>query len=153
LPKNLKLKNMFVSRLLFIWIFFFLGSACQSNTADVSSKSNKNELEKIEKSKIIQGDDLVQPVLKEKIPTAEKVVNLQKIEKKYGEQWDFCTCVHKNDSINRAAQLPMNEKQADKFMKRWEEIDTKCKAFLTNPSTTPEERELHAKKVAACLKK
>ena len=144
---------MFVTRLLFIWIFFCLVSACQSNSVDVSRENDNVESDKIEKSKIIQGDDLVQPVLKEKTATAEKVVNLQKIEKKYGEQWDFCTCVDKNDSINRVAQLPMNEKQEDKFMKRWEEIDTKCKAFLTNPSTTPEERELHAKKVAACLKK
>lgn len=144
---------MLVTRLLFIWIFFCLVSACQSNSVDVSTEKDSVESEKIEKSKIIQGDDLVQPVLKEKTATAEKVVNLQKIEKKYGEQWDFCTCVDKNDSINRVAQLPMNEKQEDKFMKRWEEIDTKCKAFLTNPSTTPEERELHAKKVAACLKK
>jgi hypothetical protein len=76
----------------------------------------------------------------------------EKIVAKYGEQWDFCNCVVKNDSINNALEKTLTDKQTDKLMARWEYVDTKCKEFLTAPSTTPEQRAKHEWKVKQCLK-
>jgi hypothetical protein len=79
--------------------------------------------------------------------------NLAKIEKEHGEQWDFCTCVIKNDSINKAFSKEVSDKEFDRLSERFDEIDQKCKAFLAqNPNSTPEERAIHEKKVKKCLK-
>jgi hypothetical protein len=79
----------------------------------------------------------------------------QIIEKKYGEQWDFCTCVQKNDSINKAftkANIP--EKEFDRLFKRLEYVEDKCQVFLIeDANSTPEQREAHAKKVKDCLRR
>jgi hypothetical protein len=83
----------------------------------------------------------------------ENQENHAKIVKKYGEQWDFCTCVIANDSINDAFEKgKMTPKQEEKLMARWEYVDNKCKELLTTPNTTPEERAKHDKKVMKCLK-
>jgi hypothetical protein len=85
-------------------------------------------------------------------PKTEKLEEHAKIVAKYGEQWDFCNCVLKNDSINKALEKTLSDKQTDKLMARWEFVDTKCKDFLTTPNTTPEERSKHEWKVKQCLK-
>jgi hypothetical protein len=82
----------------------------------------------------------------------EKKEEHAKIVAKYGDQWDFCSCVLKNDSINKALEKTLTDKQTDKLMARWEYVDTKCKEFLTTPNTTPEERSKHEWKVKQCLK-
>ncbi|OFZ06655.1 MAG: hypothetical protein A3D92_19590 [Bacteroidetes bacterium RIFCSPHIGHO2_02_FULL_44_7] len=75
------------------------------------------------------------------------------IEKKYGEQWDFCTCVVKNDSINKAFSKPVGDAEFDRLSARFDVIDEKCKAFLVHdPNITPEERTNHERKVKKCLK-
>lgn len=85
--------------------------------------------------------------------SVEMKENHEKIVKKYGEQWDFCTCVVANDSINTAFEKGgMTPKQEEKLMARWEVVDNKCKELLTTPNTTPEERAKHEKKVRKCLK-
>lgn len=82
----------------------------------------------------------------------EFIENLAKIEKKYGEQWDFCTCVVKNDSINKAI-ADASDAEIDKLWNRLEAIEKKCQAFLIqSPKQTPEERLLYNKKVQDCLK-
>lgn len=79
--------------------------------------------------------------------------NLANIEKKHGEQWDFCTCVIKNDSINKAFMNDLSDEEFDRLSDRFDVIDQHCKAFLTQSSTaTPEERAIHEKKVRKCLK-
>ena len=79
--------------------------------------------------------------------------NLVNIEKQFGQQWGFCDCVIKNDSINKAFSKQVSDKEFDRLSNRFDEIDLKCKAFLTqNPNTTPEERAIHEKKVKKCLK-
>lgn len=79
--------------------------------------------------------------------------NLAKIEQEHGAQWDFCTCVIKNDSINKAFSKEVSDKEFDKLSDRFDEIDQKCKAFLAqNPNSTPEERAIHEKKVKKCLR-
>lgn len=83
----------------------------------------------------------------------EFMESLVEIEKKYGEQWDFCTCVIKNDSINKAFSSPVSDREFDRLSARFDVIDEKCKAFLVqNPNVTPEERAKHEKKVRNCLK-
>lgn len=81
---------------------------------------------------------------------AEFKENKKKIEAEYGEQWDFCKCVVLNDSLDKAAK---SGEMDDNFMKRFDEVDTHCKAFLVMDNTrTPEERAKHEKKIAKCLK-
>ncbi len=76
--------------------------------------------------------------------------NKAKIEKKYGEQWDFCKCVVLNDSIDKAVKAGNVD---DKLMERFDEVDKRCKSFLVmDNSRTPEERMLHDKKIAKCLR-
>ena len=99
----------------------------------------------------VNGNDLLEADEKPKALAKEREENHIKIVKKYGEQWDFCSCVTVHDSINIASQKEIPEKQLEKLMKRWEYIETKCKEFITNPNKTPEERELHEKKVQRCL--
>ena len=74
------------------------------------------------------------------------------IEAKYGEQWDFCDCVVKNDSINTVVEEAPDDADYDAIFERMEEIDNHCKTMLTTPNTTPEERAAHESKVRKCLK-
>lgn len=81
----------------------------------------------------------------------EKVV--ERMEEKYGEQWDFCDCVVKGDSLNKAiASGKLSDAAFDRLSKRFDEIELRCKVFkLQDPSRTPEERLAHEKKVNDCL--
>ena len=85
-------------------------------------------------------------------PTKEMKENHAKIVKKYGEQWDFCTCIVKNDSITDAFEKKLTPQQEEKLMARWESVDNKCKELTTFDNTTPEERAKHEKRVNKCLK-
>ena len=73
------------------------------------------------------------------------------IEATYGVQWDFCDCVVKNDSVNKAIE-DAGDDDFDAILIRMDEIDLHCKTMLTTPNTTPEEREKHERKVRKCLK-
>jgi hypothetical protein len=137
-----KLKVLFICCLIF--------PSCDSNN-NVSTHKLKLPVKR-EQLAEVNGDHLLDVKEKPKRNLKEKQVNHQKIVSKYGEQWDFCSCVQANDSINTVSQKGLNEKQAALLMKRWEVVEIKCKEFLTNPNRTPEERELHEKKVAKCLK-
>lgn len=78
------------------------------------------------------------------------VENKIKIEKKYGQQWDFCRCVRANDSLDRVVKS--GAEMDDNFMQVFEEVDVKCKAFLVmSPNKTPQERAEHEKKIKKCL--
>jgi hypothetical protein len=74
------------------------------------------------------------------------------IEQKYGVQWDFCDCVVKNDSIEKALMNTEDDAQIDLILVRMDEVDQHCKAMLAQPNTTPEQRDKHARKVRKCLK-
>ena len=84
---------------------------------------------------------------------AEFKASLAKIEQQHGIQWDFCTCVVKNDSINKVfQQANLPDGQFDRLSNRFDVIDEKCKAFLRqNPNQTPDDRAKHEKKVRDCL--
>lgn len=74
------------------------------------------------------------------------------IEEKYGEQWDFCDCVVKNDSVNLAISETESDEEFDRVLARMEVIDQHCKELLTAPNTTPDERAIHERKVNKCLR-
>lgn len=74
------------------------------------------------------------------------------IEKIYGEQWDFCDCVIKNDSIEKAIFATDDEAQLDLILERMIVVDQHCKELLTAPNTTPDDRAKHERKVNRCLK-
>lgn len=74
------------------------------------------------------------------------------IEMKYGEQWDFCDCVVKNDSINKVVDNAGDDADYDAIFARMDTIDAHCKGLLTTPNTTPDERAAHERKVRKCLK-
>ena len=80
--------------------------------------------------------------------------SLKVITQKYGEQWDFCDCVVKGDSLDKALKNEkLSDQELDKLLKRFDEIDKKCQAFkIIDPSRTPKERAIHEKKVKKCLK-
>lgn len=137
----------FIGFLLFSCLFLF---SCESAPEPQKpTKINEKETELVSK---VNGDDLLEAKEKPKGFVQDKNENHTKIVKKYGEQWDFCTCVLANDSINTASQGNLKEQQLEKLMKRWELVENKCREFMTNPNKTPEERELHEKKVQRCLK-
>ncbi len=80
--------------------------------------------------------------------------SMKLITQKYGEQWDFCDCVVKGDSLNKALKNEkLSDQELDKLLKRFDEIDIKCQAFkIIDPTRTPKERAVHEKKVKKCLK-
>ncbi len=73
------------------------------------------------------------------------------IEATYGEQWEFCDCVIKNDSVNKAVETSVSDADFDRVMARMDVIEQHCKSMLAQPNTTPEEREKHERKVRKCL--
>lgn len=74
------------------------------------------------------------------------------VVKKYGIQWDFCKCVNKNDSINKALMRDnLSDEETDKILQRMDEVSEKCKDLLIQPNSTPEERYEYKKRVQDCL--
>jgi hypothetical protein len=142
-----------VKQLFSFFVFVFLLIACKQKVEDCKSceldQNNVDSIVEIDKSSLDKA--LKSTTIESK--SKEQVENLKKIEEKFGEQWDFCTCVKANDSINKAFEKNVSDKQADQLMARWEYVELKCKEFLTQPNTTPEEREVHEKKVKRCLRK
>lgn len=134
----------------------FLFTAFLSCNHDKTNSDCENCSENIEN----EDDSLALFIKNEKIETKldtmvvvdkEFVVNKVKIQKKFGEQWDFCRCVIANDSLDKL--IKNNAVLDDEFMKVFEEVDLKCKAFLVmSPNKTPEERIEHEKKIKKCLK-
>ena len=84
---------------------------------------------------------------------SEKESTSERIEKKYGSQWDFCDCVRKNDSIDKLLKSEkLNDSELDKLLIRADYVDKKCKLFLTDlQSKKPSDRANHLLKVKACL--
>lgn len=134
----------------FLFLSLFVIS-CGSNEEckDCQVETNADTVAKTDDLSTVLKDT----VTEKKAVSVELKENHEKIVKKYGEQWDFCTCVVANDSINDAFEKGgMTPKQEEKLMARWEYVDNKCKEMLTTPNTTPDERAKHDKKVMKCLK-
>ncbi|TNE52690.1 MAG: hypothetical protein EP338_14450 [Bacteroidetes bacterium] len=136
--------------LLLLSVFFV--ASCKNEEPCESCEAEKQMNDSLNAD---QNPSLEQALLKEadsQKMSKDEAVNHEKIVEKYGEQWDFCACVVANDSINKAFAGDLSDAQTEKLMSRWEHVELKCKEFLTQPNTTPEERARHEKKVKKCLK-
>ncbi len=142
---------MFLKIAPFFTVLIFFISSCKNETKQVNKVNVDKDSTEIKSDSALEKKESPKKIeiINEK---AEKVENHAKIVEKYGEQWDFCSCVIKNDSINKAFEKNLSDKQSEKLMARWEFVENKCKEFLTTPNTTPEEREAHELKVKRCLK-
>lgn len=109
-------------------------SACSENDVSSVNNSTSNNQTTIPDSTIHQDEK-------------------ERITKKYGEQWDFCDCVKKNDSIDKLLKnQKLNDSELDGLLKRAEEIENKCKLLLTDlKSNKPSDRLRHQEKVKDCL--
>lgn len=124
-----------VDRSLFeILILTFILVSCSEiddGSKEVSTKNNQTEKSEID----IQNDDK------------------KRIIQNYGEQWDFCYCVKKNDSIDKLLKnQTLSDSELDIILKEADEIENKCKVLLTDlKSNKPSDRQRHQEKVRACL--
>lgn len=122
-------------RILFITIFStFIFSACSEHNP-TSKHSSTNNIQSNSSDSITQHDEK------------------ERITKKYGEQWDFCDCVQKNDSIDKLLKnQKLSDSELDNLLRRAEEIEIKCKLLLIDlKSNKPSDRLRHQEKVKACL--
>ena len=124
--------------------------AIASCTCETKTRNDKKK-QQVTKTELPMRSDAVP---KKKAQLIERTELKQKIEKKYGEQWDFCDCVVKGDSINKAFSKPnLPDAEFDRLAKRFDEIDEKCQAFrIQDANRTPEQRDAHEKKVRKCLR-
>ena len=152
------LPNIKYKQVTSILITLFFAISCKNEVKKISIEDDliiQDSLEMVAKndsidSIIISEYDMSDIDKKDIIEFKE---NLVQIEEEFGEQWDFCMCVIKGDSINGAF---MNEHISDAnfvlLEKRLDQIDEKCKAFrVQNPSITPDERAAHKRNVRLCL--
>lgn len=128
----------------FLLTFIVLSSCTSEN------KNNGNEQTNLVNKKQIIESPIIRP--KKEPHFKERSEIKKKIEKKYGEQWDFCACIKKTDSIDRAFKGKLTADQEDKLIDRWDAVDSKCKELTTFSNATPEERAIYQKKVAKCLR-
>ena len=138
-------------------VFIFFGSlllSCNSKTPCEECRSCQLFNYDNEQPSLVES---VQNLNSDSISTTSNTEDLQQsfavIKKKFGEQWDFCDCVVKGDSLNKAlSNEKLDDKELDQLLRRFEEIDRKCQAFkIMEPNRTPKEREFHEKKVKKCL--
>ena len=146
------MKNLF----LIITLFFLIGCKPVGEETDTIVDTLDTVVVSIEQEDSIEKEIISDYDMStvDKKNSAEFKENLVKIEKEFGEQWSFCDCVVKGDSINKAFMNPnLPDDEFDRLASRLDEIDEKCQAFrIQNPSGTPEERADHEKKVRKCLK-
>jgi hypothetical protein len=131
------------------FILFFLFSCTQKKSCKECEKENKSFLTE-EEYKFISA----QKEQKDKgVDKKDLKSSIYLIEKKYGEQWDFCACILKGDSVNKAILKPnLSDKQLQKLLNRFEHINKKCQSFkIQDASRSPEQRVSHEKKVKECL--
>ncbi len=115
-------------------ISFFLILGC-SDSENSSKNSSDSKIKSQDTSTIVIED------------------NHERIKKKYGEQWDFCDCVKKNDSIDKLLKnQTLSDSELDKVLKRADVVENNCKILLTDlKSNKPSDRQRHQEKVKACL--
>ncbi|PKR81112.1 hypothetical protein CW751_05890 [Brumimicrobium salinarum] len=142
---------------LLVLSFIFVFTSCKSEEPPIE-KEVEQETEVAEKSTAIEETQTIDSVDTDAdIDTITQVYKDPEIQeahveivKKYGEQWDFCTCIVKSDSVNTAL-MEASDDDFDKVMERSDFIDNKCKGLLIQPNATPEDRYKHEKKVKGCL--
>ncbi len=146
---RIKTRNFWFYPVVLTIVVIFLFSCTQKKSCKECGKSNKNG-EVVGELKLInaQKNEKVNGVDKKDFKNAVYL-----IEKKYGDQWDFCACILKGDSINKAILNPnLSDNQLQKLVGRFEYISKKCESFkMQDASRSPEQRKAHESKVKACL--
>ena len=122
-----------MNKTLFIVLIIGISSCSEDSTSSKNGTSSPNQ------SKIVD--------------STSQDNNANRIEVKYGKQWDFCDCVKKNDSIDKLLKnQSLSDSELDKVLKRADEVENKCKILLTDlKSNKPSDRQRHQEKVKACL--
>lgn len=138
--------------ILLISLFYLVGCKSSSNESvdgeiDSTNVQGPDSTSYDLTADTLENDTLVDEVVYEDPEVQEAH---EEIVKKYGIQWDFCTCVQKSDSVNTALG-EASEENLDKVWERSDYIDSKCKGILIQPNATPEDRYKHEKKVKKCL--
>ncbi len=129
--------------------------SCKSDSDNGNDENNDSDSTNV--SDTLMNDDLSIDTTEVEEDTVEIVYDdpavqeaHKEIVKKYGIQWDFCTCIKKSDSVNTAL-MEASDAEFDAVMERSEYIDSKCKGLLIQPNATPEDRMKHENKVKNCL--
>ncbi len=92
---------MFSKSLPIYFILTLLLVSCMDQKKEKKLHS-KQEKSKDSTSNVLSKTKETKKMIKVIDPKTEKLEEHAKIVAKYGEQWDFCNCVLKNDSINKA---------------------------------------------------
>lgn len=135
-------------KLLYFLIIIFMFFSCENNGKRNVKRQHVSKKEE-HKSKVVDFTHKQNYISKKK----EKLLLQSQIATKYGQQFTFCECVQKGDSLNKALKnQKLSEKALDQLLIRFEEIDKKCQAFrLNDANATPRERQQYKKKVKECL--
>ena len=135
-------------KLLYFIFFMILIISCENNR-----KGNKTVQPKSKKIAINQSVNSSDHSEKYISVRKEKEILTSKITSKYGQQYSFCDCIQKGDSLNNALKNnKLSDKELDRLILRFDEIDKKCQSFrLNDANATPRERQQYKKKVKACL--
>ena len=146
----MKTKPHYIIILLAFGVFLF---SCTNGSPDDAD----NELDTITNQDSLHSTDMDKDIVEEAIDTIKKVYENPEVQeahiaivKKYGQQWDFCKCIVKSDSVNNAL-MEADDDEFDNVMVRSDFIDNKCKGMLIQPNATPEDRYKHEKRVKKCL--
>jgi len=145
-----------------IYLFVAILTITSCNTTEpkneVSELDTKLINSTIDTTSTIEVDTTTTSVLADSLVQAgyvdeeEETKNI--IEEKFGVQWDFCDCVVKSDSVNKAIENmgDLTDEETDILIARWDEVDSHCKEMISGPNNTPEERKRHERKVRKCLR-
>lgn len=137
--------------LLFLTCFFALSCENPENDSVIDASiddSLNNSLNNLTDERV----ELEEQENAEKMDNEQAEIT-QKIVATYGEQWDFCSCIAKNDSIDKAIEgNDLSDADLDFLLARMDKIEEKCKLMTSGSQGTPDERAAHAKKVKDCLK-
>ncbi len=152
----MKLKTHYFA-FIFIAIAFSMGCK-NSDNSDTTNENKeqdttqtKEEDENLASDTITDNEEVIDTISEQYEDPAVQEAH-EEIVKKYGTQWDFCTCVRKNDSVNSAMLADgVSDEKMDALFERSAQIDEKCKGLLIQPNATPEDRAKHEVKVNKCL--
>jgi membrane-associated HD superfamily phosphohydrolase len=152
-PKNMPMITKYTFVLLFLATLLI---ACTNTEECKECEEEQNLVEspaevtdRVANEKVIQEEE--ETIASDENVDQNFIANKEKIVQKFGKQWSFCSCVRANDSLDKL--IKSGAELNDAFMKRFDEVDNKCKAFLVmSNNSTPEEREAHVKKTKDCIK-
>ena len=127
------------------------------------SQTSKDKKRSIDSSKnIVSQNEELTSSHNEKLETEdyspndilEKKKNLETVDSslnsKKNNEWDFCDCISKKDSIN-SLLANVTDIDLDDVLSFSEIVDKKCKGFFEYDVSNVNQRKKHKKKVADCI--